>query len=206
MRPYMKDDKIYPGEMRIINALYKEPLTFTELIEKAQINRVTLSDYIKRLLKKDIIKHDKTNGKYSFPMIFQPLFKSSFPDQEYIESIDKLIELSEMAKGIYVKNDKTNVYANKYRLETFFYCFLSDVLFALNEAGQYRDSLLAQEFIQGFSERRLIPRLKLFILEAFEHQDAYEQFAKNTTSKLRAEAKQLLDALSDLRKAGTNSG
>lgn len=173
MPRYIKEDKIYPGELRIINALYKEPLTFTQLITQANINRVTLSEYLKRLTRKGIVEHDKTSRQYNFPKTLQPLFKTSFPDKEFLQSTQNIIGSVQIVKrrALMLGSVQSKTHAQKLLLATCFATLLLELQLALNQALKYKDLSVAQEYIRRFSEKHLIPRLQLLMVEAFEDRD-----------------------------------
>ena len=174
MPRYIKDDKLYPGELRIINALRKTeaPLTFTQLINQAEINRVTLSCYLKRLTKKGYVEHDKTSGEYSFPKTFQPMMPSSFPDQKLLKETERLIDILSRSKKIFGKNSvKSRVYGQKALLKAYFVAVFTEVTHSLLEAVQFNEISVAQEFTRRYFDIRVIPRLQLLMLLLFEDKE-----------------------------------
>jgi len=201
IRRYIKEDKLYPGELRIITALYSQPLKFTELIDAAKINKVTLSQYLKRLTEKGIVEHNSISGCYSFPKTFQPLFRSSFPDDELLSLMKRHMELATSVKQVYGKNCKrAKDLAQFFLFRAWFNAFLTEIQHALNEATQYNDLSYSQEYVARFSEQHLIPRLQLFMIEAFENKDAFEKFAHEQTVRLGNDLKENVELFKRLKR------
>ena len=182
----------------MINALCKEgPLTFTELIEKAPINRVTLSEYLKHLKGRRIIEHDKTTGKYSFPLTFQPLLESSFPDKEFLQIIRDLIKSSQVAKRVW---GSQNMEPQNYLFKILLHAFNLELYLALSEASCYENLAVAQEYVSSFSKEYLIPRLQLLLIEGFEDRPAFGQFMKENRESLIQKVKELTESWRLVRK------
>lgn len=200
----LKENKIYPGEWRIINALHsKGPSTFTELTTKARINRVTLSEYLKHLKRRRIIEHDKATGKYSFPLTFQPLLESSFPDKEFLETISGLIETARVAKKVW---GSQNMQPDKFLFKFLLHALKLELNLALTEASCYENMSAAREYVSRFSERHLIPRLQLLLIEGFEDRQAFQEFMKENLENLIQEVKELTESWKRVRKKELSAG
>lgn len=64
-----------PGEYKILEALRKHPLTFTELQKETKLSKTALADYLKNFMEQGLITKDEETRRYYIPLAYMPLGK-----------------------------------------------------------------------------------------------------------------------------------
>lgn len=188
----MKENKIYPGEWKIIRVLQKDGMTWTQIKKATGLNQVSLSEYLKRLSNKNIVEYDKESRKYRYPSTLQPLDPKSFPDT--FEGTKTLIKNINSFRATLQKIDEETtkkVFLRNFL--TFQMCFLrSKVSGWLCGSILYEDPAEAQEFIRRISEKLLVPWIQALNILVFENRnhadcliDEMEKQAEESVTSLK---------------------
>ncbi len=72
-------ERLHPGEWKIIHALVQGPVTFSELVVKVHLSKVSVSKYLKELREWGFVVHDEENRTYRLPKTVFPLAPASYP-------------------------------------------------------------------------------------------------------------------------------
>ncbi len=159
--------KLYPGKKKILYALLDKPKRFGELQEETQLSRVSLSDYLKELIKNGFVAHNKETREYYIPAALQPLKPESFPAVgQNIPDIMKNIKFTKDAIAR-LKNLNEKELALSEFLGAQFGLLIVSLMSVVGDASTYEDHSFADDFIQRSIESYFIPWISFLAMASY---------------------------------------